>query len=452
MAQRWASEKILDEIDLKLKEIYLDLSHNVTQIYGREDLLLAVDLVYHSVLRFAFGNKTINKGWVDALVLGDTRCGKTETVQSIIGHYRQGELLTGETATRAGILGGLQQTQKHWAITWGKAPLNDRRLIVIDEASGLSIEDIGRLSGMRSSGVAEITGIQAERTFARTRMIWLSNPRANKPLRYYSGGVDAVRELIGRPEDVARLDFCITVASGEVLDEIINASKRTFVPHVYNTNSCNTLVLWAWSRKKVDIIFTEEARLICLQCAGEMSHKYSSTFPIVEGAEQRIKLARLSVALAARLYNSPDGIHLVVLPEHVLYIRRFLDRIYSKPSFGYNIYSKARIEEATIPNEDEIKRGLIIFERVNVDTGEVTNDVVRCLYSTPVVSLRDVIDFTSGTRETATTLISFLVQKRCLKRMARGGDYYKLPAFIALLSKMYDQYKEQRERIMKGEG
>ena len=69
-------------------------------------------------------------------------------------HYQLGEFVTGENTSFAGLIGGMQQNQKRWFVSWGKIPLNDRRLVILDEASGLSKRDISNMSGVRSSGIA----------------------------------------------------------------------------------------------------------------------------------------------------------------------------------------------------------------------------------------------------------------------------------------------------------
>ncbi|MEK9208328.1 MAG: hypothetical protein AAB922_07610, partial [Patescibacteria group bacterium] len=178
----------------------------------RDDILHAFDLVAYSVLHFDFLRQRVRKGWVEGLVLGDTRCGKSETAQRLVQHYRAGEVATGENATYAGLIGGMQQTQKTWSITWGKIPLNDRRMLVIDEVSSLDHAAIARMSSVRSSGVAEVVKIQTERTASRVRLLWIGNPRRPRPLASYNSGVEAVQELIGQPEDVARFDFAVAVA------------------------------------------------------------------------------------------------------------------------------------------------------------------------------------------------------------------------------------------------
>jgi hypothetical protein len=62
---------------------------------------------------------------------------------------------------------------------------------------------------------------------------------------------------------------------------------------------------------------------------------------LVEHAEQRIKIARLSVAIAGRTFSTPDGINLIVQKEHVQFIYMFLDQIYSKPVMGYDVLAIA---------------------------------------------------------------------------------------------------------------
>ena len=116
----------MKHIATKFDEIHNDLEANVTRIYQRRDLLTAVDLVYHSVLQFKFQGVLVKKGWLECLVIGDTRCGKSETLERIAEHYMAGEVVTGENVSFAGLVGGLQQSQKVWSITWGRPVLRKR--------------------------------------------------------------------------------------------------------------------------------------------------------------------------------------------------------------------------------------------------------------------------------------------------------------------------------------
>ncbi len=413
------------EIRRKLKEIYDDLEYNVTHTYGRQDLLLAIDLCFHSVIKFSFNEIKLQKGWTELLVIGDARCGKTQTLTHLMRHYRAGKLCTGENASFAGLIGGMQQIMgKTWSITWGLIPLNNRRLVGIDEVSGLHPQAIADMSGVRSEGVATITKIQREQTIARTRLIWMSNPRKPRPLRSYNAGVEAVIELIGRPEDIARFDFAITVASNEVPPEIINmkTDKRKKIEHVYTSERCHELIMWAWSRKPEDIVFTEEATTLCLKHAQIMGETYHPSVPLVESAEMRVKLAKLAVALATRLHSSPDDKQVLVTEAHVQFVKEFLDQIYSKDSLAYDLYSRQKYAEETLKDEDKIKEK---FDELDADLSTIFLDG-------QYFSLQDFELIANLDRIEARELASFLLRKRCLKR-SRGSLLVKTPSFIKFL-------------------
>lgn len=422
----------MNPIQAKFKEIHEDLEANVTKIYERRDLLTLLDLVIHSVLEFRFQGELVRKGWVEGLVIGDTRCGKSETADRLLRHYRCGEIVTGENATYAGLVGGLQQTQKTWSITWGKFPLNDRRMLTIDELSGLPHEAIARMSGIRSSGVAEIIKIQTERTAARVRTAWLSNPRAKRPLASFNTAMDAIIDLVGHPEDIARFDMALTVATGEVPLEVINARTRPQVPARFGSEACNRLVYWAWSRGREQVLWEAGVENSILDHASRMARKYCA--PLVEGAEQRIKIARLAVAAAARVFSaSSDGETVVVKTEHVEFVCEYLDQIYCKPSMAFDLYSSAKHSETHLNAASEIQTKL----------DGLPKQFIGLLGDAQSFTVADLQDFAGLDRDHAGQLAAFLVQHRATKRGKFG--YYKLPSFIQFLRKYRHGERHERE-------
>jgi hypothetical protein len=416
-----------DDIPGKFKEIHTDFEDNVTHIVGRSDLLTGIDLAYHSVLGFSFQGVPIRNGWIDFLCIGDTRTGKSETTSKMLQFYGLGEMSVAENTSFAGLVGGLQQTgNKRWFLTWGKLPLNDGRLFVIDEASGLSLDEIAMMSGIRASGIAEVTKIQTERTSARTRLIWLSNSRSGRPLESYSYGVLAVPELIGKSEDISRFDFVIAASRDEVPLEVIN--KRVVetdkVPHIYTSDLCKTLILWAWSRKPDDVVFEEEAVNRILRYAIKMGQEYSSRIPLVEGANQRIKLAKISVAVAARVFSTDaTGEKVVVKAPHVDFAYQFLEEIYSKPSFDYKGYSERELEDVHIANKyrDEVLKYLESFPMV-----------AELFLRQEHVWPRHLEEQLGLMREACQEHIAFFTRTRMIQE-SDGKGYRKTPAFIRLL-------------------
>ncbi len=407
----------------KINEINRDFTHNVTHIYAREDVIQGIDLVYHSVLSFYFQNQYIQRGWVEALIIGDTRTGKSETAVCMQQHYHLGELVTGENTTFAGLIGGMQQNQKRWFVSWGKIPLNDRRLVIIDEASGLTPDEIGNMSGVRSSGVAEITKIHQERTHARTRLIWISNTRTGDGLKTYDYGVNGIKELIGRNEDIARFEFAITCASEEVSFDLINSVDTQEVEHKYTAELCKQLILWAWSRKAEDIIFTPEATTLILNRAKEMAQHYISDVPLVEGANQRIKLARMAVATACRLFSTDSsGEKVIVKAEHVEYAHSFLEKVYKKPSMGYwEVSQQSRLEDAiAVENQGKVEQ----FLQQNPFLAQV-------LMRYDTVATRDLEDMVDLDTQTVRSYLKFLIKNGMLKKTRDG--YRKKPMLISML-------------------
>lgn len=411
-------------IENKVDHILDDLTYNITEIYQRKDLLLSIILTFMSPVSFNFLGKQVKKGWIESLIVSDTRCGKSETIERFIQHVKLGEIATGENVTLAGLIGGIQQIGNRFMISWGKIPLNDRRILIIDEASSLEKEEIEKLSGVRSSGIAEITKIQAERTFARTRLIWLSNPRSNRPIKSYDLGITTVKELIGKPEDIARFDFVLIMSTDEVDERIINKAKHKTVKHVYNSEAFHKLILWMWSRKNQNIKFDKGVEEYILKQTLLIGDKYRSDIPLVDTADLRLKISRISVAIAGLTFSSNDCENLIVKKEHAEYACSFLMNIYDKEVCGYDIYADRNRQETYLKDEKEIIDQLTVHGK----------QFVECLASAQYLRLGDFEDFGNMERSEAKDLISFLVTRRAISR--RHTFYIKNPPFISLLKRI----------------
>lgn len=409
----------------KFDDIAEDLTYNVTKIYGRKDIIITADLVFHSVLGFKFMGEYVQKGWTEACIIGDTRSGKSKTLEELVAHYKAGEIIIGEDLSYAGLIGGLQQINKRWFITWGKLVLLNRRLAVIDEVNNLDVKDIASMSGIRSRGIAEITKIQQSRAEARTRQIWLGNPRSNRFLDTYAHGIVALKELIGKLDDIARFDLGIACAETEVPETTYNNPHHKSVPHRYTSELCHNLIMWAWSRKRDQVKFIEGAEDAILERSSDLSKKYTSQIPLVNRSEMRIKLARLSVAAAARVFSTDETFEVVVVtPEHVEFVHDFLVECYDKPTMSYDIYTKIKEGELKLEHEKEV------FDYV-VKKGK---DFMDGFLNYEYLALGDIQDFTEEDRDGSKKIISHLVKQKCLKKY--HTQYIKTPAFNGLLRRM----------------
>jgi 5S rRNA maturation endonuclease (ribonuclease M5) len=337
----------------KLRDIADDLADHVTHIYGRPSLHAAMDLVYHSVVAFEFDGKPIDRGWLELLVVGDTRAGKSETAKLLRGFYGAGEVVLCEAASYAGIIGGAQQFggSKEWSITWGAIPLNDRRLVVLDEISALTIDEIAQMSGVRSSGIAELTKIQQERTHARTRLIWIGNPRS-AAMKDFTYGVQAIKPLIGSPEDIARFDLAMSVASGDVPSSEINRPREVGAQR-YQRVSARNLLRWVWSRTPENVRWDEGATQAVYDAAEKLGGLYVEDPPLIQAANVREKVARLTVALAARLFSTDErGEDIIVTRAHVRGAVAFIRSLYDNQDFGYGERSREIIDDSRVAQKN----------------------------------------------------------------------------------------------------
>lgn len=414
----------------KFHEIYDDFAGSVHRILDRFDMQIAYDLVWHSAIGFYFNGAYVRRGWVEAMVMGDSGQGKTEMAANLLAHYGLGYRLPAEQTSMAGLIGGLEKMGDTWMLGWGAIPLNDKRLLIIDEAQGLASSAIEGMSDVRASGVAEITKIRTERTNARCRLIWLANPISGLTLSQHNQGVLAIKELFKKPEDVRRLDFAICVASGDVdFARSINVRHDAQAEPRFTAAACRALVLWAWSRRADQIVFSQAATDAILAAATDMGRRFHSSIPLVEPSDQRLKLARLAVAAAARVYSTDEtGEQLLVKVEHVAFIVDFLARVYAARGMAYLEYSEAmrRGEELDPLEAADVRR--------EIEGWSGSDEAIEFLRTASVFRKADLVDGLGWDDIYAKAQLRFLQGKRLIRPTRTG--YYKAPAFISLLRAM----------------
>lgn len=419
----------------KCQEIAEDLSANITQIYGRNQLHIAYDLGFHSVLGFSFAGKPVQKGWLDMLVIGDTRTGKSEAAGRLRDHYKSGVMTSCEGATLAGLLGGAQQFGgKHWVVTWGVVPRNDRRLVILDELSGMKDKGVvEEMSSVRSEGVARITKIANEETSARTRLIWISNPADGKSLTE-ANGMSALTRLIENPEDIARFDYVLAARNTDVESSLINSLDRTKVPHRYTSELCSRLILWAWSRRVDQVRFSRSATEAVITAAEDFGNRYVPDPPLVQVENIRMKLARIAVAIAARTFSTNEtGELIVVTTTHVESAVKFLDSLYATDAMGYQWHSRQVTErrKKAHSKKGEVKNMLKKSPRLLT--------VLEAVQQTNKFKMRDFDDFggAGGVTEfgTGSDIAHWLLERQML-RWIPGGYIAMEPSLVAILREL----------------
>ena len=301
----------------------------------------------HSVLKFNFKGRPVTRGWVEGLLAGDTKCGKSEVAEKMSAFLGLPKPVSCEAASFAGIFGGVKDVGGKFAISWGVLARLDRRAAVLDEATGLTVEQIGQMSGVRSSGVAQLVKIESEKAMARTRKLWMSNPRTdrNRRVTTYPYGVMVIPEIIGRAEDISRFDIAQVASSEDVPLELLNAKERKDVKHRYTAEAAQAILAWAWTRTPEQVVWEKGVENLVLDEAVRQCGIYSSQIPLVEPGEQRYRIARIAVSLAARFHSTDKTGQLVVVKaEHVQLAVYFMEGLYDSPTTGYLAFSKSKAE------------------------------------------------------------------------------------------------------------
>ena len=448
--------QIMDELDVfqvddwndqtpfdKMKEIARDLSANVTKIYGRDELHMAYDLVWHSIVDFRFGGNLLGKGWLELLVMGDTRTGKSEVAQRLAEHYQAGILKTCEGASFAGLVGGAEQKGgRSWGITWGTIPLQDRRLVILDEASGLVGKNIiEQMSAIRSMGRAQITKMGGQETSARTRLIWISNPVDGRTIEEMPrGAIDAIEGLVKNPEDIARFDLAMAAASGDVQSSVINSRVHVGVPHLHTSRLSKLLVTWAWSRRAEHVRLGTGVEDYIFSEAEKLGERYVVDPPLIQKQNVRVKLARMAVAVAARVFSTDQTGELVLVgKEHVDTALRLLDILYGMNSFGYKEHSMRQIlmRRMAERNYGLCKQYLLGEDRVWDTLKQVFNDTS--------FKHRDFRDFGGMSDEQASDAVNMLSEWGMIRRLTKGSMKMEAPLVSLVKEILLQEEKELYE-------
>lgn len=345
----------------KLFQIAEEISVNHTKIYSRADWHTVALLAWFCPIGWYFpGEPELQRGWINALAVGDTQTGKSKVIQVYQRLLRLGDIVNAENCTFVGLVGGAIKTSSgQMMLRWGRIPLCDRKLVIVEEFSGMSIEEISYMSEVRSRGIARLDkGGLSSQTPARTRLIALSNVRPmNKTLAQYLSGVKALQDLIGHAEDISRFDLIITLVDSEVSSDTINSPSDESTPATFTPDQLQKLCQFVWALKPNQIFFTDDAYIACLDWTKKLQEIYHPSVPIFKAASGRLLLARISAAIAT-LQFSWDGTKISIEDTHVEAAVNLLRSLYDKPSFGYLEYSRQMRDRETVKGLEDIESAI----------------------------------------------------------------------------------------------
>jgi len=424
----------------KLGAICNDFTYNVTHIVERDEVLLGVLLTYHSVLRFKVPwDMEPIRGWLELKIIGDTGTGKSALIEKIMKYCGLGTRVNAESTSRTGLTYKMEQSGSGgaWYIVWGAWPLADKELIWIDEDTGIQKDEYGEMTLARSDGKLEVKRAVTAETPCRVRAILSGNVPKGKRLSDYAQGVEALKDIFNN-EDIRRFDFGVFMRATDVNPELYNQQLPTY-PKMVSAETLKNNILFAWSRTPDQVIFTGDAIDKILNAATELSKIYGNAtdVPLVSPSDQRNKVARLAVALAALTHSVEEtGERLLVWPGHVDFILTYLKGIYNAPGCGLNYYARLSVKEEELTKE---KFERLTQELRKLDTLKGDNkymEFVTLFAQQKYLRLGDVEAMLSIEKDEAKAIVNLLAKLRMV--VMTSGGYRKTPRFNAYIAKCFE--------------
>jgi hypothetical protein len=326
---------------------------------GNNTLITAMDLAYHTPLYFDLGQFKNERAYLDTLIVGESRMGKSSTAEAMRQTYGLGTFtsLAGNAATIPGLIGGSNKQNGSFQTRAGLIPQNHKGLIIFEELGKSNANLITELTDIRSSNEVRIARVSGTITLPATvRMVTLTNVKTIdgviKPIASYPNGISILTELIGTAEDIARYDIALIL--GDKGAQTIDPFWTPEEP--YPVEAYRARVRWVWSRTPSQIRISSEVSREIIGQANKLNETYGCHIKIF-GTEAWKKLTRLAIAVAGYLVSTDDTFeNIVVTQEHVEFAANFYRSIYDNGVFRLKEYAEHERKYSTI---DEAGVGLL---------------------------------------------------------------------------------------------
>ena len=320
------------------QDIADDLAVHVTRIYERPDLHLGVLMVLCSPLGFDFPGEGQIRGWLTAIIVGDTGTGKTTVSEGFFNFARIGSRVSGMTASRTGITYGCEHDERRgWRIKAGVLLKMNRQALIVDEAQDIAQVELKTMAEGIDTGLLRIDKIQNKIFECRTRVIFGCNPKHPKQdseqrtMDSFRYGCEAIKGIFPQMM-IRRIDFAMFAATWDIEDkEKIYYPETPGTPQQVTDEDLRALIFFAWNLKPEQIVIDAATAHYIRKVAKYLSDKFggSDDLPIVYSEDFRKTMARLSVATAIiDLSTTDDFSQVIVNSGHVADACLLMERIY----------------------------------------------------------------------------------------------------------------------------
>lgn len=333
--------QVEDTLDNKIDEL-IERCKGIVNANYNETLLKTIDLWYHTPLYFKVGRSEPVRATIDAILVAESRVGKSTTADALKKMYGLGATASfaGGQATEAGLIGGSKLINGNYQTKAGLIPQMHKNAIIFEELGKANADIIKTLTDVRSSGAVRITRVSGFFEIpAVVRMLSLTNTKASKqpkPISAYPNGIEILTDLIGTPEDIARYDvMCIIGDKGTKEIDPFYEPKEPFSKEAYQTR-----IRWVWSRKVEDIIISKEVYEHTVKQANKINKIYNSYIKIF-GTEAWKKIMRVAIAIAGYTVSTDETFEkLIIKKEHIDYAVNYLVNLYDNQTFRFREFVK----------------------------------------------------------------------------------------------------------------
>lgn len=334
-------------------ELLTEMFKGVLGYDGYNQLIQCFDLAYHTVLGFNFGMFKNVRGYLDTLIVAESRVGKSTTAEAMQNLYGLGTFtsLAGSSATIAGLVGGSNKVNGSYQTRAGLIPQNHRGLVIFEELAKSNNNILRELTDIKSSNQVRITRVSGTLNLpALVRMITLTNVKGGDQARSiasYPNGIAILMELIGTPEDIARFDMMLIL--GAKGNQQIDPFWKPLEP--LPTEVYRDRIRWVWSRNAEQVIISEEVGRYLIDKCNSLNEDYDCYIKIF-GTEAWKKVSRLAIAVAGYLVSTDDTYEkIIVTQEHVDFAVQFFKDLYDNKTFKLKEYVSQERKYNTIDND-----------------------------------------------------------------------------------------------------
>ena len=320
---------------IAIAKLTADIRDNVACIYGQDRMIQTILLSMFLPFTFSLGQESCERICPAVMVLGDTTTGKSTVTRRMLKHFGAGRFAAAEAgATFAGLVGGnLQNGAQRQSFSWGLIPTSHRGFVALDEYNKLDLKDIGAMTSLMSSGVAERRTANGQRTtMSWVRMLYLCNPRAPRVGSYspslasFDDPTEAALNVCGSPQDLGRIEYLHIQQTPKrtIFDDLMERNS-TRVSQTYTSELARYHLKWAWSLNKDSIHFTDPKYVH--ERSKQLADAYGQHVLMLP-AMARFKLARFAAGFAAATFSMNKSGECIVDNSHVAAAAAWMDAGY----------------------------------------------------------------------------------------------------------------------------